>query len=73
MDDAVSGPHRPAEMRRRYLKGLITHDTLVRFLPFDEEPAADEHVGQPFAPLQELCSAAGPPFMEKVMSPRRRR
>mmetsp|Transcript_40022 Transcript_40022/g.105792 ORF Transcript_40022/g.105792 Transcript_40022/m.105792 type:complete len:366 (+) Transcript_40022:67-1164(+) len=70
-DDSVTGPHPPAEMRRRYLKGLVTHATMVRFVPFDEAPAADEHVGQPFSELQELCSASGPPFMEKVMSPRR--
>jgi len=63
---AVSGPHRPREMRRRYLKGLLGEHTFVRFLPLDDRPADDEHVGQPFAQLQELCSAAGPPFMEQV-------
>jgi len=67
----VTGPHRPSEMRRRYLAGKVTHATLVRFLIDDDEPAADEHVGQPFSELQELCSADGPPFMHRIASPRR--
>lgn len=67
---SVEGPLRPAEMRRQYHMGKISHATLVRFVPFDEEPAKDEHVGQPFCPLQELCSASGPPFMQRIPSPR---
>ena len=66
--ESVTGPHPAAEMRRRYMKGVINHSTQVRFLPLDERPAQDEYVGQPFAELQQLCSAAGPPFMERVPS-----
>ena len=60
----VGGPHGAAEMRRRYQRGAVSHSTIVCFLPYEERPADDEHVSQPFVVLQELCTAAGPPFME---------
>lgn len=63
-DGNVTGPHSDAEMRRRYLCGKVKDSTVVRFLPYSEKPAPDEHEGMPFGELRELCSAAGPPFLE---------
>ena len=64
-DEGIHGPFDNKEMRRRYIKGLVHETSLVRFLPFAEEPPkADAQDADMFAPLQELCTAAGPPFME---------
>lgn len=63
----IHGPYQNKEMRLRYRKGTVHETTLVRFLPFEADghpPTAEEQQGKPFAPLQELCTAAGPPFME---------
>ena len=34
--------------------------------PRPGEPTAKEQSANPFSELQELCTAAGPPFMERV-------
>ena len=62
----VEGPLAGAEMKRRYLRGVVRHATLVRWLPTVELHEADaaDNAELPFAPLQELCSARGPPFAE---------
>ena len=43
----------------------LIHDTThVRCMPCEGSPTAEEQEGEVFAPLRELCTAAGPPFME---------
>ena len=61
-----NGPFTSREMKRRYLKGLVSHESLVRFLPGVDAnvPTAAAQEDKAFAPLRELCTAAGPPFME---------
>ena len=69
---APSGPFTSREMKRRYLKGLVSHESLVRFLPGDAEAAdvltAAAQEDKAFAPLKELCTREGPPFMEQAAS-----
>ena len=65
----VDGPLSSREMRRRYQRGSLSERSLVRFLPGDEEqaqPTAEGQENEAFAPLRELSTAAGPPFMEHV-------
>ena len=64
--DAIQGPFTNGEMRRKYQKGVVHESTLVRFLPFAEtKPTIASQMDAPFAPLQECCTATGPPFMDK--------
>jgi hypothetical protein len=61
----TDGPFTNAEMRRKYRKGGVHETTLVRFVPCaPEPPSLDEQRDAAFAPLQEMCTAAGPPFMD---------
>lgn len=64
----VSGPHTDDEMRKRYAKGSVSHATHVRSIPCTEGPPPQPQVQQheAFAPLQELCTANGPPFMDRA-------
>ena len=67
MDDAVGrvrGPRTPGEMKALYLKGVVGHQTRVRWLPFANappQPSDQEHEG--FSELREISGDAEPPFM----------
>ena len=66
-EEGVHGPFGNDAMRQKYQNGSVHETTLVRFLPIETDghpPTAEEQRGEAFAPLQELCTASGPPFME---------
>ena len=65
-NDDIDGPFTNREMRAKYQKGKVHESTLVRFLPMEESrPGVEGQANQTFAPLEECCTATGPPFMDK--------
>lgn len=68
-DGSISGPISKHEMRRRYHLGKVTHQTVVRLVPRADDgddaeaPTAEAQRAERFSVLQELCTAAGPPFL----------
>ena len=66
-EGVVHGPFSNGAMKKKYQKGVVHETTRVRFLPVEPDghpPTAAEQKEEPFAPLQELCTNEGPPFME---------
>ena len=62
----IEGPFTNKEMRTKYQKGVVHESTLVRLLPMEErKPTIESQMDAPFAPLQECCTASGPPFMDR--------
>ena len=63
----VRGPRTPGEMKALYLKGIVGHQTRVRWLPFAHAPP-DPEAQDPasFSELREISADAMPPFMTAV-------
>ena len=65
----IDGPFTNAEMKKKYQKGLVHETSNVHFLPFWEEaekPTTAYVSDSIFAPLEEMCTTSGPPFMDSV-------
>ena len=61
---ALTGPLTPASMRTRYQYGAINEQTRIIWRPHcDVMPSLDEQNAEHAAPLIEVCTAEGPPFM----------
>lgn len=64
-DGHIEGPFTNREMKVKYQRGKVHETTLVRFLPCEDcKPRHEAQVDAQFAPLEECCTASGPPFMD---------